>query len=50
MNTVRGEIFFFYLYLNGRAVELTQFRVQGTGFIFLVTDRRMFALINQHQD
>jgi hypothetical protein len=49
MNTITGEIFIFSLYLNGRAMALIQLRVQGTGILFLVTGKSMFALINQRQ-
>jgi hypothetical protein len=49
MNTGTREIFFFSLYLNGRAMALTQLRVQGNGILSLVTGRRMFALLNQYQ-
>jgi len=49
MNTFTGEIFDFYLYPNVRAVGPTQLQVQGTGILFPVTGRRMFASINQTQ-
>jgi hypothetical protein len=49
MNTGTGEIFFFSLYLNGRAMAFTQLRVQSNGILPLVNGRRMFALLNQYQ-